>query len=90
MAAESKYQRKLKKQYEADGWLIIRLITATSTVAQTGIPDLLALKPISDGVCKVRFIEVKANKGKVSSIQEYHIAQLKKLGFDVEIDREKS
>ena len=58
MAAESKYQAKLKKQYEEDGWLVIRMITATTTEIKSGVPDLLALKPNGDGTHQIKFIEV--------------------------------
>jgi Holliday junction resolvase len=88
MAAESKYQAKLKRQYEDDGWLVIRMITATTTIIKSGVPDLLALKPNGDGTHQVKFIEVKAKNGKASPLQDYAIRKLNELGYPAEISRE--
>ena len=41
MAAESKYQRKVKKSLEDDGWFVMRMINVTSTKFKSGMPDLL-------------------------------------------------
>ena len=77
--SEAKYQSKLIKKYEAEGYYVIKLISTN----KAGIPDLLALKPDD-----VKFIEVKGKLTKVSPLQEYRIRELKKLGFDARIERE--
>ena len=77
--SEAKYQSKLIKKYEAEGYYVIKLISTN----KAGIPDLLALKPDD-----VKFIEVKGKLTKVSPLQEYRIRELKKLGFDATIERE--
>ena len=77
--SEAKYQSKLIKKYEAEGYYVIKLISTK----KAGIPDLLALKPDD-----VKFIEVKGKLTKVSPLQEYRIRELKKLGFDATIERE--
>ena len=77
--SEAKYQSKLIKKYEAEGYYVIKLISTN----KAGIPDLLALKPDD-----VKFIEVKGKLTKVSPLQEYRIKELKKLGFDATIERE--
>lgn len=83
---ESKYQAKLIKEYEADGWYVIKLITTN----KNGICDLLLLKSsfktASDvKLYEVKFVEVKAEKGKLSPLQEYRIKELKEKNFNVEV-----
>jgi Holliday junction resolvase len=75
--SEASYQRKLIKEYEANGWYVIRLITTN----KNGIPDLLCLKNGS----KPLFIEVKAYNGKPSKLQEFRIKELISQGFDATI-----
>jgi Holliday junction resolvase len=77
--SEAKYQSKLIKKYEAEGYYVIKLISTN----KAGIPDIVALKPND-----VKFIEVKGAKTPVSKLQEYRIRELKKLGFDATIERE--
>jgi hypothetical protein len=36
---------------------------------------------------EIRFVEVKAKRGRLSKIQKYRIDELKRLGFMVEIAR---
>ena len=76
--SEAQHQSKLIKQYEAEGYYVLKLISTN----KAGIPDLVALKPND-----VKFIEVKGVKTPVSKLQEYRIKELKKLGFDAEIKR---
>mgnify|MGYP003652358748 CR=1 FL=1 len=76
---EAKYQKKLIDQYTAQGWFVIKLIKTNLN----GIPDLLCLKAGHEP----KFIEVKAENGTVSKLQEYRIKQLKELGFDAEVKR---
>ena len=77
--SEAKYQSKLIKKYEAEGYYVLKLISTN----KAGIPDIVALKPDD-----VKFIEVKGKLTKVSPLQEYRIRELKKLGFDARIERE--
>ena len=77
--SEAKYQSKLIKKYEAEGYYVLKLISTN----KAGIPDIVALKPND-----VKFIEVKGKLTKVSPLQEYRIRELKKLGFDATIERE--
>ena len=77
--SESYYQAKLIKQYEKKGYLVLKLIQ----INKAGYPDLLLLKPNGE----IRFIEVKAKKGRLSKIQEYRINELKEKGFNVEVLR---
>jgi Holliday junction resolvase len=72
--SEAKYQAKLIKQYESEGWYVVRLITTTTN----GIPDLLCLH--KDRV--PMFVEVKAANGKVSKLQEFRMRELKSKGFE--------
>jgi hypothetical protein len=90
MAAEAKFQAKLKRQYEKGGWFVLRLITATGTGMKSGIPDLVVMKPhgTEPGVMNVKFIEVKAKTGRISPLQEYAMGELEKFGFEVELARE--
>ena len=76
--SEAQYQNKLIKQYEAEGYYVLKLICSN----KPGIPDLVALKPND-----VKFIEVKGATTPVSKLQEYRIKELKKLGFDATIKR---
>lgn len=73
---ESKVQRSLIKQYEADGWFVVKLILTT----KAGIPDLLLLK---NG--KAMFVEVKRPVGHPTKLQLYRIQQLRDMGFEVQI-----
>ena len=61
---------------ESDGWYVIKLMTTN----KNGIPDLICLKNN-----EIKFIEVKAKKGKLSPLQEYRINELKSYGFNVEV-----
>lgn len=73
---ESKIQSKIINKLTANGWLVVKLIKTNLN----GIPDLLALKNN-----KAIFIEVKAEKGRLSEIQKYRINQLQSMGFDVHV-----
>ena len=76
--SEGKYQAKLVKKYEKDGYEVIKLLKTN----KNGYPDLLLLKPN-----EVLFVEVKALKGRLSKIQEYRIKDLRAKGFPVIVDR---
>jgi Holliday junction resolvase len=75
---ESKYQAKVIKKYEEQGFYVIKLIKTN----KTGIPDLICLKPD-----KVVFVEVKGAKTALSPVQAYIHKLLTSLGFEVLIDR---
>lgn len=70
---ESTYQRKLKKHFEGNGWLVIKIIRATVN----GYPDLMLLHPLRPTI----FIEVKDERGVLSKVQEYRIKELQGKGF---------
>jgi hypothetical protein len=72
---EQDFQAKLIKQYEAQGWYVVKLIQCN----KTGMPDLILTKPD-----EVRWVEVKAPKGRLSAVQEYRHAELRAKGFTVE------
>ena len=78
--SEAKYQAKLIKQYESDGWYVIRLITTN----KNGIPDLLCLHKYRTPM----FVEVKAANGKLGTLQEFRIKELKSNGFDAIVEYE--
>ena len=70
---ESTYQRKLKKHFESNGWLVIKIIRATVN----GYPDLMLLHPFRPTI----FIEVKDEGGVLSQVQQYRIKELQAKGF---------
>ncbi len=71
---ESIIQRKVISQYEAAGWLVVKIIQCT----KNGWPDLQCHR---NGV--TLFIETKATGGKLSPLQQYRHDQLRKQGFTV-------
>ena len=75
--SESSYQKTLIKQFESEGYLVLKLIQ----VQKAGYPDLLLMKPNGE----IRFVEVKAKRGRLSKIQRYRIDELKKQGVGVEV-----
>lgn len=76
-ALESEIQRTLIRKYEREGYMVVKLILTN----KPGIPDLLLLK---DGVAS--FVEVKRPKGKPRPLQEYRIAELQRIGFQVSVE----
>lgn len=78
---ESEIQRRLVKQFEGQGWLVVKLVLTS----KPGMPDLLLLR---DGVA--RFVEVKRNGVKPRPLQNYRIAELNRLGFDVDVIDDKT
>jgi hypothetical protein len=75
---EAQFQSTLIKRYEAEGWYVTKLIQCN----KTGMPDLILTKPD-----EVRWVEVKADKGRLSPVQEYRHAELRALGYTVEVVR---
>lgn len=78
---EAKYQSKIKKFAEANGWTVIKILRATVN----GLPDLMALKPNRPPV----FIEVKDTGGMLSKVQLYQIKKLRTDGFVVFVSEPK-
>ena len=71
---ESIIQKKIRLQYEADGWLVVKIIQTT----KNGWPDLQCHK----GATTV-FIETKATSKTASPLQKYRHKQLREKGFIV-------
>jgi Holliday junction resolvase len=69
----SKFQTKIKKQYEADGWIVINTIK----LSVSGYPDLFCFK---NG--KTIFIECKEGGDTLKLMQKYRIDELIKQGFE--------
>jgi len=76
---EQQIQAKRIKQFEVDGYYVIKLIKTN----KNGIPDLVAIPPN----CGVIFSEVKKPSGRVSAIQEYRLKELDKHGVITEVYR---
>ena len=74
---ESKIQSKKIKELEKEGYYVIKLILTN----RPGIPDLLAIPKDSD----VLFVEVKAENGKVSKLQEFRMKELNSHGIKTEV-----
>lgn len=70
----SKYQTKIIKRFENDGYLVINLIKTN----KNGIPDLLCLK---EGE-KPLFIECKEKTDTLKPLQKFRIEELKKYGVN--------
>lgn len=67
----SKFQTKVIKEYEKNGYYVINLIKTN----KNGIPDLLAIK---DG--KAIFIECKEKQDTLKELQKFRIDELKEFG----------
>ena len=76
---EQQIQSKKIKELEAEGYFVIKLIKTN----KNGIPDILALHQQKG----IKFYEIKTKNGKVSSLQEYRIEELKSYGFTAEVCR---
>ena len=72
--AETEYEQKWSKRAKKKGWFNIKIIQCS----KNGMPDRQFFK---DG--KVFFVEFKSETGELSPLQEYRIAQLRKLKFHV-------
>lgn len=77
MALESKIQAKIIKEYRSNGFYILKLMKTN----KNGIPDLLAIKPMSDGLCDVVFIEVKREGNTTAPLQDFRIKELNNFGI---------
>ena len=75
---ESVYQSRLRKEYEEDGAIVLKLDPRASTIPK-GFPDLLVLLPRGG----TRFIELKAKDGVVEPAQRYWHDRLRQMGHDI-------
>ena len=71
---EQKIQFLITNYLKKEGWWITKLMMTTTS----GIPDLLCIKG-----GKTIFIEVKKPGGRLSKIQEYRIAEIRKENIPV-------
>lgn len=69
----SKFQTKVIKEYEKNGYYVINLIKTN----KNGIPDLLAIK---DGTAT--FIECKQGGDTIKELQKFRIDELREFGCD--------
>jgi len=69
----SKFQTKIIKEYEAEGYYVINLIKTN----KNGIPDLLMIK---DGIAS--FIECKEKNDTLKTLQKFRIDQLNKRNIN--------
>ena len=81
---ESIFQKNLKKDYEADGAIVLKMDPRASRIPK-GFPDVLVLLP--DG--RTRLIELKAKEGIVKPAQKYWHDRLREMGHDVLVVRPK-
>lgn len=71
---ESVIQKRVRLRYEADGWLVVKILQCTLN----GWPDLQCHK---NGVTE--FVECKRPGEKPTELQLYRHQQLRKQGFKV-------
>ena len=69
----SKFQSKIKKKYESDGWIVINTIK----LSVSGYPDLFCFK---NGVAL--FVECKEGGDTLKPLQKFRIDELIKQGFE--------
>jgi Holliday junction resolvase len=69
----SKFQTKVKKEMEAQGYKVLKLIT----LSENGYPDLMCLK---NGA--VVFIECKEKNDTLKPLQKLRIKELRDNGFE--------
>lgn len=70
----SKFQTKIIKEYESEGWYVINLIKTN----KNGIPDLVCFK---EGH-KTIFIECKEKKDTLKKLQDFRLKELRRYGVD--------
>lgn len=73
MAAEKNYENKIKKYIEDSGGWQVKFFANQMT--KSGIPDILACV---NGYFLA--VEVKAENGKPSELQKYHVAKINNAG----------
>lgn len=74
---EGQIQSKKIKELESEGYYVLKLMKTN----KNGIPDIIALKPNEPAF----FIEVKTSSGRLSTLQEYRLKELKQFGFNIEV-----
>ena len=70
----SKFQTKIIKEYESEGWYVINLIKTN----KNGIPDLLCIKEGHKPI----FIECKEFNDTLKPLQKFRIKELLNYGVD--------
>ena len=70
--SESKLQTKILKYLKQEGYYSIKTILCN----RNGVPDIIACSPTGQFVA----LEVKFGKGRPSKLQEWNIAEIKKVG----------
>lgn len=68
----SKYQTKIKKEYESNGWIVINTIKLSAS----GYPDLFLFR---NG--ETIFIEIKEKTDTLKPLQKFRIDELINQGF---------
>lgn len=68
----SKFQTKIIKQYESNGWTVLNIIK----LSDNGYPDLLCMKENEIDT----WIECKEGNDTLKPLQKFRIEQLRKLG----------
>lgn len=68
----SKFQSKIIKQYETNGWTVLNIIK----LSDNGYPDLLCMKAGEVDT----WIECKEGNDTLKPLQKFRIEQLRKLG----------
>ena len=68
----SKFQSKIIKQYEANGWTVLNIIK----LSDNGFPDLLCMKLNEIDT----WIECKEGSDTLKPLQKFRIEQMRKLG----------
>lgn len=68
----SKFQTKIIKQYEANGWTVLNIIK----LSDNGFPDLLCMKENETDT----WIECKEGSDTLKPLQKFRLGQLRKLG----------
>lgn len=68
----SKFQSKIIKQYETNGWTVLNVIK----LSDNGYPDLLCMKAGEVDT----WIECKEGNDTLKPLQKFRIEQLRKLG----------
>lgn len=71
---ETRIVESIRRQFEIDGWIVIKIHGGPFQVA--GLPDLLLLR---NGVAC--FVEVKTPTGKVTKLQQHWIERIRAAGF---------
>lgn len=74
MASEKNFENRVKKFLKEQGCYFVKY-WGGGNFTRSGVPDLLVC-------CNGRFLglEIKAENGKPSELQRYHIEQIKKAG----------